>query len=359
MYKNIIRYLGWNPIIQKKTQLSTNWVGCLSHTAGNHEFFLWLLYMNSEKRFDKTCLLMADNPKFNKFPYKNILDSANVIRLSGKRWKKSQGYVQKIVDIIKTKGYNSCILAPSGKDKEPLPWKTGYYYIAKSLGWNLRTVGFDFEKKRLKIGSCFPSTLPIHTVQSFLQTEMADIVPLRPKNSYTPIRKHNKNNISFININYHIILLLVTSILFIILLMKNKVGCFHIIVSLFGIYLLFNSNIILKIVGVCIIYQHLFVLYLKFPRVPEYIIILGALCGLLLGVKKNNAYVYIPLLYSFLSKVPVYVSDIKGQIRVTLMTIIIALIIGNYIPFDNKSNNRKKKSTRNKNNNTPLSIKIK
>jgi hypothetical protein len=133
IYTSILVSCGWNPIIQTKSLFTTNWVGCLSHTAGLHEFFLWLLYVKNHEELSRTCLLMADNPKFEKFPFKQILDSVNVIRLSNKRWKTKQGYVEKIVDIIKKKKYNICILAPSGKDKQPLPWKSGYYYIAKSL----------------------------------------------------------------------------------------------------------------------------------------------------------------------------------------------------------------------------------
>ena len=330
IYTSLLIACGWNPIIQTKSLFTTNWVGCLSHTAGVHEFFLWLLYIKNHQDLSRACLLMADNPKFEKFPYKQILDSVNVIRLSDKRWKTKQGYVEKIVDIIKKKKYNICILAPSGKDKQPLPWKSGYYHIAKSLGWDLRVVGFDFETKRLKIGIIISSSYEIEIVQAFLQKEMEDIVPLRPQNSWTAVRHYDKKKLSFIKIDGIPILFIICLISWIIIMKIKKIGFADILISAYGFLLQLHPNILIKIIGFSIVYQHIFVKYMNYPRVPEAVIILGALSGVLLGVKNKNAYVYMPLIYSFLSKVPVYVTDITGQFRVIIMTIILSVVIGEY-----------------------------
>ena len=105
---------------------------------------------------------------------------------------------------------------------------------------------------------------------------------------------------------------------------------FHILVSLFGLSLQFSSNIIINIIGIVIIYQHLLVLYMGCKRVPEFLIILGAFMGVIIGIQDKNILIYVPLLYSFLSKVPVYVNDIKGQIRVVLFTVIISVFINEY-----------------------------
>jgi hypothetical protein len=273
---------------------------------------------------------MADNPKFEKFPFKQILDSVNVIRLSNKRWKTKQGYVEKIVDIIKKKKYNICILAPSGKDKQPLPWKSGYYYIAKSLGWDLKVVGFDFETKRLKVGNIISSSHEIEIVQEFLQKQMEDIVPLRPQNSWTAVRNYDKKNLSFVKIDGIPILFIISLISWIIIMKIHKIGLAYILIYAYGFLLQLHPNILIKIIGFSIVYQHIFVKYMNYPRVPEAVIILGALSGVLLGVKNKNAYVYMPLIYSFLSKVPVYVTDITGQFRVIIMTIILSIVIGEY-----------------------------
>jgi hypothetical protein len=241
-----------------------------------------------------------------------------------------KGYVEKIVDIIKKKKYNICILAPSGKDKQPLPWKSGYYYIAKSLGWDLRVVGFDFEKKRLKVGNIISSSYEMEIAQAFLQKEMEDIVPLRPQNSWTPVRHYDKKKLSFIQIDGILILFIISLISWIIIMKIHKIGFVDILISAYGFLLQLHPNIIIKIIGFSIVYQHIFVKYMKYPRAPEAVIILGALSGALIGIKNKNVYVYMPLIYSFLSKVPVYVTDTTGQIRVIIMSIILSIVVGEY-----------------------------
>lgn len=330
IYTSILISCGWNPIIQTKSPFTTNWVGCLSHTAGAHEFFLWLLYIKNHQDLSRACLLMADNPKFEKFPYKQILDSVNVIRLSDKRCKTKQDYVEKIVDIIKKKKYNICILAPSGKDKQPLPWKSGYYHIAKSLGWDLRVVGFDFETKRLKIGITISSSYEIEIAQAFLQKKMEDIVPLRPQNSWTAVRHYDKKKLSFVKIDGIPILFIICLISWIIIMKINKIGFTDILLSVYGFLLQLHPNIIIKLGGFSIVYHHIFAKYMNYPRVPEAVTILGILYGVLIGVKDKNAYVYMPLIYSFLSKVPVYVTDLTGQCRVIIMTIILSIVVKEY-----------------------------
>jgi hypothetical protein len=326
IYTSILISCGWNPIIQTKSLFTTNWVGCLSDRASLHEFFLWLLYIKIHEDLSRTCLLIEDNPKFDKFPYKQILDSINVIILSDKRWKTKQGYVEKIVDIIKKKKYNICVLAPSDKDKTPLPC---YYYIAKSLGWDLRVVGFDFETKRLKLGNIISSSHEIEIAQEFLQKEMEDIVPLHPQKS---VRHYDQKKLSFVKIDSILILFIISLISWIIIMKILKIGFVDILISAYGFLLQLHSNIIIKIIGFSIVYQHIFVKYMKYPRAPEAVIILGALSGVLLGIKNKNACVYMPLIYSFLSKVPVYVTDLTGQIRVIIMTIILSIVIGKYTP---------------------------
>jgi hypothetical protein len=110
----------------------------------------------------------------------------------------------------------------------------------------------------------------------------------------------------------------------------HKIGMVDILISTYGFLLQLHTNILIKIVGFMIIYQHIFVKYMEYPRVPETVIILGALSGVLIGVKNKNPYVYIPLIYSFLSKVPVYVTDLTGQFRVIIITIVLSIVLGEY-----------------------------
>jgi hypothetical protein len=159
---------------------------------------------------------------------------------------------------------------------------------------------------------------------------MEDIVPLRPQNSWTAVRNYDKKNLSFVKIDGIPILFIISLISWIIIMKIHKIGLADILISAYGFLLQLHPNILIKIIGFSIVYQHIFVKYMNYPRVPEAVIILGALSGVLLGVKNKNAYVYMPLIYSFLSKVPVYVTDITGQFRVIIMTIILSIVIGEY-----------------------------
>jgi len=102
---------------------------------------------------------------------------------------------------------------------------------------------------------------------------------------------------------------------------------FHIITSLFGLSLQCIDNVVINIIGIIIIYQHVFVIYANYPRVPKPIIMLGALIGSLIGLESKNMYIFIPLLYSFLSKFPVYARTLTDQVRTVLLVLIITLII--------------------------------
>ena len=337
MTKHLLELLGWNSVIKYKGlhPFKKPFVGCLSHTAGNYEFFLYWLYTQTDKNFKNFCLVMADNPNFHKQPFKSILSKVNLILLSKERWNSSQNYVKKIVDEVIIKKYKYLILAPSGKDKQALPWKRGYYYIAKNLGWDFRVVGFDFESKRLKIGSLIKLVdNPQKEIEILLQKEMGDIVPLRTKNSFVAIRDHNNKNISFIDRNALLIpsFILITCIT-IIFYLRSKANktitqtIFHLLLSLYGLVLLFNDDITINLIGLSIIYQHLAVIYLQFPRIPKDVIITGAFVGVIIGISKNNKMLYVPLLYSFFSKVPSYATNSKEQYRAISLVIICSIIV--------------------------------
>jgi hypothetical protein len=99
---------------------------------------------------------------------------------------------------------------------------------------------------------------------------------------------------------------------------------FHFILCLYGLFLVaeFPKWPILQLVGVIIIYQHLYVLYLGFPRIPIPIITAGGLLGVVTGLEANNWKAYAPLLYSFLSKIPTYAVTLSDHLRVIAMVIL-------------------------------------
>ena len=335
--------LGWNTVIKRKgsSLYKEPFVGCLSHTAGVHEFLLWWLYNKTSKFLrERTCLVMAggDNTLFDKQPWKWILSKINIILLGDKRWKTPQGSVQSIVDEVRRKRYRAVILAPTGKDKEVRPWKSGYYHIGKKLGWGFRVVGFDFSTRNLKIGAYVKPGRQLEETQNILQSHMGDIVPLRIKNSPVPIRDHDPNDVFFIDkvsLLVPITLLVISVILVISLRKENNRSVvdtlFHILLSLYGLYLQTNDDIFINCAGLSIIYQHIPVIYMGFPRLPKSVVFTGGLMGVIIGISKGESDIYIPFLYSMLSKVPTDAKTLPEQCRVISTVAVISIVLDKLI----------------------------
>ena len=332
-----LELLGWNPRIKYKGPAPSKepFIACLSHTAGGHEFLLYWLYCQTNSLLKRSCLIMAgkDNPLFDRQPHKWFLSKVNTILLGDKRWSEAQGYVDTIVTQAQKGKYTMVIIAPSGKDKKSLPWKTGYYHIGKKLGWGFRVVGFDFETKRLKIGPLVTAGQTLSETQLQLQRHMSDIVPYREKNSFITIREHNSRKVSLTTKDALIPLLLIIIVAVTVFCLRKDAGrsvwdsMFHVIVSLYGLYLQSNKDITIRCIGLSIIYQHILVIYLGCPRLPENIVTAGALLGVIIGLDKNERSVYIPMLYSLLSKIPNYAKDKLDQGRAIVVTVALAILL--------------------------------
>jgi hypothetical protein len=337
-FSNALELMGWDSRIQyKRPTLSKNpFIGCLSHTAGKQEFLLWWLFNQTVPFLKNSCLVMAgkDNPLFGNQPYKYVLSHINIILLGDKRWKKSQGYVKKIAEEVVKKKYKVLVIAPSGKDQEPREWKSGYYNIGQELGWGFRVVGFDFETHRLKVGPYVETGKSYLETQKVLQVHMGDIVPLYLTNSYVKIKDHNTKNVCLIEKKSILIPLsiLISAIAIPIVLRKEagkSVGdtIFHIMISLYGLYLQTHKDIVINFAGLCIIYEHIPVIYMGLPRASESVIKAGSFMCFIIGLKNNQKEVYIPFLYSFLSKVPTYAKTPRDQAKVIAAVAIISSVI--------------------------------
>ena len=99
---------------------------------------------------------------------------------------------------------------------------------------------------------------------------------------------------------------------------------FHFILCLYGLFLVagFPKWPFLQLVGVVIIYQHLYVIYMGFPRIPTPIIVTGGFFGVITGLKAGDWMAYAPILYSFLSKIPTYAVTLSDHTRVVTIVIL-------------------------------------
>jgi len=301
-------------------------IACLSHTAGWHEFLLYWLYYQFDPIVKNSCLVLSHQKIFDSQPFKWIFNKINIV------WLDKDRNIKKIIDKIQKEKYKMVLIAPGGCDNNPIPWKIDYYYVGKSLGWGFRVIGFDFESKRLKIG---PYVLPgkLLETESSLQKQMGDIVPLKEKNSFVPIRKHDSRRVSMITkISLLPLILIIIVIVYIFCLRgnaKQSLGStiFHVTLSLYGLYLQTNNDIAIRCIGLGIIYSHLIVIYMGFPRLPENASISAALFGIIIGISKDEPYIYVPMLYSLLSKVPKYAKNSIEQCRAIVLAIVLSKII--------------------------------
>lgn len=218
-YNLLIRSMGWDPEIKLPKDIKSHYelenkpfVGCLSH-SNNWEFLLWILYRYA-------------NPIFNKHPPVLLMVGSLVDRFSWitkrmncigiyKDQKNGKTNYQRVIDEINKLNTRLVILDPSGDSRYPIPWKNGYYRIAQELKWDIRVLGFDFEKKQLVLGNPISYTLPQDQVESFLKHEIKEIVPLRPQNLCTSVRDHDINQLAFIsNTSAYLWLIFLTLIIF-------------------------------------------------------------------------------------------------------------------------------------------------
>ena len=63
----------------------------------------------------------------------------------------SNELVEKIIDCLQKKQYKGCIIAPK-KFAENTKWLPDYFKIAAKMKWDIRVIGFDYEKKCAVIG---------------------------------------------------------------------------------------------------------------------------------------------------------------------------------------------------------------
>lgn len=216
--------MGWEPdIVLPSDMRSINdivdkpFIACLSHTT-IWEFFLWIFYRNSYDILDEYPPVLLTNGKLvDKYPW--ITKKMECFPI----YRDQKDNYSKILEYIKNNKTRIVIVAPSGEATKPKPWKTGYYNIAKELGWDMRVIGFDFVKKQLIVGKAVSYKLPLNITQQRLQKDMAKIVPLYPKNSYVPVKYYRgvpSRPSLFLLISVSMLIFFLT-VLFIILSLKN------------------------------------------------------------------------------------------------------------------------------------------
>jgi len=196
--KLILRCIGWKlPTneLKDKFRCQLRGITLFSHTT-YCDFFLLMLYGLTEPEYFKHIYTIMHPGPFKRWGW---LLKRNRFIQSTRAEDSGCGFVNTVIEQLNPKETLVLLISPEGK-LTAVPWRSGYFYIAKGLNCPIRTAGFDYEKKELIINDYhfIDDSVTLNEIQALLQHDMGKIVPLYVEGSYVKIREHNPLNVSII-----------------------------------------------------------------------------------------------------------------------------------------------------------------
>ena len=201
--KNVLELLGWDTDMcmdENKFRKMKPCVACLSHTS-KWELFIFSLYKYHDK-FKRGVLVMAPQYHAMLGKFAHYIDCIPSTRLEDT----GNGFVKNTAKFMRENSdkYDWIIIAPEGslRAKE---WRSGYYWLARELGWDIRVTGLDFERLNTWISNPISSRHDIKKVEKFLKKQMKNIVPLNEEGQIVRVRSHMQpkvveyDNVAFIS----------------------------------------------------------------------------------------------------------------------------------------------------------------
>lgn len=200
IFRLIILILGWN-LIDKETykiiKSKKKVITVFSHTT-YFDFYIFVLYKLAYPGMLKHTKIVVKPQPFRYAGF--ILRYLGAIPSTPVDQKKG-GNVKHIVDELSKMECFNLLICPKGtiikKD-----WRTGYYYIAKTLNVPIIVGGMDYEFKKIIMFDIEQNDNIIETEKN-IKYYLSDIVPLYPECEVVEIRKHSQRSaIKYINIFY-------------------------------------------------------------------------------------------------------------------------------------------------------------
>ena len=207
----LLKLMGWDTNIPLGGDNHMPFVGCLSHTS-KFDAFLLVLY-GYHPFFSKSLTVMMPQcftyfswlfRRLRFIPSPRLEDSGN-------------NFVKSTTELLKQNNKNILFISPEGTIKAK-KWRSGYFWLARELYWDIRVCGFDYKTKRIVISQpykryYYPSQ---ESIESRLLNSMSKITPLYPQNCYANVIENTNNKKQKkikINYKYAIPLILTTCIL--------------------------------------------------------------------------------------------------------------------------------------------------
>jgi 1-acyl-sn-glycerol-3-phosphate acyltransferase len=196
--KTVLFSMGWslldNDIFAKIVKYKRS-VLVFSHTS-YADFYILILYLLAyPTKLDKVRTLVKPQP----FEYAGYFLRKLGAIPSTRVEDKDGGAVNRIVSELKALDTCIFLISPKGTIVNR-PWRSGYYHIAKELDAKIMVAGLDYEKKSVIIFDAYScNEYDESDIQSILQSDMSNIVPLFPEGEVVPIRAHDQNKRTIVN----------------------------------------------------------------------------------------------------------------------------------------------------------------
>ncbi len=157
----------------------------ISHTTYWDFILLLLIKMSDERMKEHLYIAMKPQP-FRWFGW--FLRPLGCIPATRKE-DSGEGFVDKTSKRFQGEKVR-LVVSPEGTMKAS-PWKSGYYHLVKGMKSSIMVSGLDYERKTIYLGPIHPwkeiRKWSKDKLEKTLQTEMGNVVPLYPDQSYTPI----------------------------------------------------------------------------------------------------------------------------------------------------------------------------
>lgn len=229
----ILYILGWSPVGMTKERLSIfheNFKGVfvISHTSYLDGLIFVLYRIGYSDIFGRSTIVIKPQI-FEMVPVilHPILKAFGFVK-STKIENTGEGFVNTTVNTLSEKETYLFFISPKGA-RYPMPWRSGYYNIAKLLNVPIVVCGFDYIEK---IPKFFDPIYPDYEnesreeIEKILKEKMGEIIPLHPERSEVELKSYNKELISIYE-SYSVFIFLAIMIFIIILWWKYNINPIH------------------------------------------------------------------------------------------------------------------------------------
>jgi 1-acyl-sn-glycerol-3-phosphate acyltransferase len=116
------------------------------------------------------------------------------------------GLVDRLVGMFADKNKDFLLLLSPKGSLQKLPWRSGYYNIAKKLNCPIIVGGIDYKDKEIRIEGFYSADIPREELEPILQKAVSTLIPLYPSGEWLIPITENQTVIEWSMLRYSFIL---------------------------------------------------------------------------------------------------------------------------------------------------------